>query len=709
MKHTIFALTLTLCFCNGQTPNFRIDRVAGIRPSPFEPIAARDALLSTPYAIAVDRAGNIYFQDRDNYVIRRLSTAGELTVFAGNGQVGNTGDGGPATSARVGYFIGSMNFGPDGALYFTDGPNCTVRRVTTAGIMERVAGMASQCGYSGDGGPALAARLGLLGSVFFDRSGNLYIGDPGNLRIRRVRQDGIIETFAGNGLAGFSGDGGPANQTRLNTPFGLADTSGNVLILDTYNYRIRRVNADGIITTIAGNGVRGVTPDNGPALTSSIGWIEYAVAHPNGNVYFSDRATHKMYALTPDGVIRRVLGSGRLGYSGDGGPAESADVPSPDDFAVAPDGSLVFVDPLNQVVRRLTMSGIVETIAGRQRFDGNYGVAWEQILNGPAGVAWDHDGGYYIYEQFGARVRRVDPDGTMYTVAGTGEHGVEGDGGPARRAHVGLAFAPDSFALSTGPAVLAVDSQGRVYIVDAESSRVRRFTPGGLIELVAGAGAAGFGGDDGLATQARLNRPSGIAIARDGRVFIADTSNNRIRVIELDGKIRTLAGSGVRGFSGDGGNALEARLALPGSLSLDGNGNLFFLDVGNNRIRKIGTDGIISTVVGSGVAGPLIDGAAKEVPLANLASLAVTPDGALLFAEVSTFVSPYARLRYVGADQHVITLNPANLGYQGDGGPISQAAFSSIQQISISSGGDILFADRDNHVIRLLRVERGGN
>lgn len=708
MKYTISAIALTLCLCHGQTPNFRIDRVAGIRPSPYEPVASRDALLSTPYAVAVDRAGNVYFQDRDNYLIRRLSTDGLLSVFAGNGQTGNSGDGGPATSARIGYFIGSMNFGPDGALYFADGPSCTVRRVTTAGIMERVAGIPAQCGYSGDGGPALEARLNLLGSVFFDRAGDLYIGDPGNSRIRRVRSDGNIETFAGTGAFGFSADGGPANQTRLNTPFALADTSGNVIILDTYNYRIRRVNADGIVTTIAGNGVRGVTPDNGPALTSSIGWIEYAVAHPNGNLYFSDRATHKMYALTPDGLIRRVLGTGRLGYSGDGGPAELADVPSPDDFAVAPDGSLVFVDPLNQVVRRLTMSGIVSTIAGRQRFDGNYGVAWEQVLNGPAGVAWDPNGGYYIYEQFGARVRRVDPDGTMFTVAGTGEHGVAGDGGPARKAQVGLAFAQDSFALATGAALLAVDDLRRVYLVDAESSRVRRFTPGDLMELVAGSGDAGFAGDGGPATQARLNRPSGIAIARDGRVFIADTNNNRIRVVDLDGTIRTFAGSGVRGFLGDGGAALQARLASPGPLGFDREGNLFFLDLGNNRIRKIATDGVISTVVGSGVAGPRIDGAAKEVPLANLASLAVAPDGALLFAQVSTFAAPYASLRYVGADQRVVTLNPAILGYGGDGGAVSRAAFSAIQQISINSAGDILVADRDNHVIRELTLTAGG-
>ncbi|MDQ6701042.1 MAG: NHL repeat-containing protein, partial [Acidobacteriota bacterium] len=525
MKYLLAALAFTLCVCDGQTPSFRIDRVAGIRPSPFEPIAAREALLSTPYAVAVDRAGNVYFQDRDNYVIRRLSTDGVLTVFAGNGQVGYSGDDGPATSARIGYTIGSMNFGPDGALYFTDGPSCTVRRVTTAGIMERVAGMPSQCGYSGDGGPALAARLNLLGSVLFDRTGNMYIGDPGNHRVRRVRPDGNIDTFAGTGAFGFSGDGGPADQARLNTPFALAHTSGDILILDSFNYRIRRVNSEGVISTIAGNGRRGVTPDEGPALTSSIGWIEYAVSHPNGNIYFSDRATHKMYAVTPDGFIRRVLGTGRLGYSGDGGPAESADVPSPDDFAVAPDGSLVFVDPLNHVVRRLTMSGTVETIAGRQRFDGNYGLAWEQVLNGPAGVAWDPSGGYFLYEQLGARVRHVDPDGTMITVAGTGEHGIQGEGGAARRAQVGLAFSPGSFAVSTGPALLAVDPQRRVYIVDAESSRVRRFTPGERMELIAGSGPAGFGGDGGPAKQASLNRPSGIAIARDGRVFIADSGN----------------------------------------------------------------------------------------------------------------------------------------------------------------------------------------
>ncbi len=290
----------------------------------------------------------------------------------------------------------------------------------------------------------------------------------------------------------------------------------------------------------------------------------------------------------------------------------------------------------------------------------------------------------------------------MYTVAGTGEHGVGGDGGAARRAQVGLAYDPSSYALTLGFAALAVDYQGRVYIVDTESSRVRRLTPGERMESFAGMGTLGFAGDGASATEARFNRPQGIAIAKDGRVFIADTNNNKIRVIEADGVIRTFAGTKTRGFLGDGTAALGARLASPTSLGFDGNGNLFFLDTGNGRIRKIGADGIVSTVVGSGVPGPLVDGAAREVPLAALRSLAVAPDGTLVFAEVDDFLSPYARLRHVGADQRVVSLNSGVLGYQSDVGPAAQAAFSNIHQISINSGGEILVADRDNHVIRQL-------
>ncbi|MDQ6760075.1 MAG: NHL repeat-containing protein [Acidobacteriota bacterium] len=699
-RNHLLLLFTSVVLCSGQTPTFRVDRVAGIHPNPFDPVPAREAVLDIPYGITTDRAGNVYFHDRNNYVIRRVSTDGLVTVFAGNGQVGSTGDGGSATQARINYDIGSMTFGPDGSLYFADGWNCTVRRVTTAGIMERVAGIAGQCGFSGDGGPATSARVNILGTVSFDPSGNLYIGDGFNQRIRRVRPNGTIDTFAGTGTAGFSGDGGPADRAQLNLPGAQADKAGNVLILDALNFRIRRVNSEGTISTIAGNGSPGVTPDDGPALTSSIGFITYAATHPNGTVYFSDRATHKMYALSPEGNIRRVVGSGRLGYSGDGGPAATADVQDTDDLTVAPDGSVIFSDQLNHVIRRLTPAGSIETIAGRRRFDGNFGTAWEQLLNGPAAVAWDPDGGYYIYEQFGARIRRVDPDGTMITVAGTGEHGVAGDGGPARRARVGMSNGPAA-------AALAVDVQDHVYIADADSSRVRRFIPGDLMELVAGSGAPGFAGDNGPATEARLNGPSGIAIARDGRVFIADTRNNRIRVIDSNGIIRTFAGTGVAGFSGDGGAATLARLIGPTSLGLDGQNNLYFID-GGNRIRKISVDGVISTAVGSGVPGPGVDGPALEVQLANVQGLAVASDGTLIFAEVSGFL-PSARLRYVGADQRVVSLNALTPGYQGDTGPVSQAAFSSIQQISINSWGDILVADRDNHVVRLLTRQSPGN
>ncbi len=313
MHRLLLSLTFTLCFY-GQAPNYPIDRVAGIRPSPFQPVAARDALLSTPYAVAVDRAGDVYFQDRGNFVIRRLSTSGVLTVFAGNGLAGATGDGGPATSARISHSANSITFGPDGALNIADGASCTFRRVTTAGTMERVAGMTNQCGYSGDGGPALWARFNFLGTVSFDSAGSLYIGDPGNHRVRKVRTDGVGETIASTGVRGYSGDGGPANQACLDFPFAFADAAGNVLIMESWNFRIHRVNAQGVISTIAGTGTRGSTPDEGPALTSGIGWLTYRIVHPNGNLYFTDRATHKIYALTPGGMIRRVAGTGGLGF-----------------------------------------------------------------------------------------------------------------------------------------------------------------------------------------------------------------------------------------------------------------------------------------------------------------------------------------------------------------------------------------------------------
>ena len=218
--------------------------------------------------MAVDASGNLYIADTGNNRIRKVSATGIITTVAGNGSAGYSGDGGPATSAQL---DGPEGVAVDGSgnLYIADTCNNRIRKVSATGIITTVAGNGS-AGYSGDGGPATSAQLSLPAGVAVDGSGNLYIADSGNNRIRKVSATGIITTVAGNGSPGYSGDGGPATSAQLNQPAGVAvDASGNLYIADSSNNRIRKVSATGIITTVAGNGFDGYSGDGGPATSAA--------------------------------------------------------------------------------------------------------------------------------------------------------------------------------------------------------------------------------------------------------------------------------------------------------------------------------------------------------------------------------------------------------------------------------------------------------
>ncbi len=673
--------------------NYRVDPVAGVLTY-REAENAREAYLNIPYGITADMEGNIYFHDRNHYRIRKLSVDGVLTTVAGNGSVGYSGDGGPAISARLNTDIGSMTFGPDRSLYFADGYNCAVRKISPDGIISTVAG-SGVCGYSGDGGPALQARLNVLGSVSFDSRGNLFIGDGFNNRVRLVSPNGTISTFAGTGRAGFSGDGGPAAEAMLNLPLAYVDRGDNVWIPDGFNYRIRRVGRDGIIQSVVGNGTPGPVPDVGVGRNAPVGLVQYMSFLSDGSLLFTNLLNRKMYRLSSDDTFRRVVGSDAIGYNGDNGPALQAQTSSTMDLVGLHEGSVVFSDQLNHVLRKVDPAGVIRTIAGRERFNQHYGAAWETLLNGPGGVAWDPAGGYYVHESYGARLRRVDPDGTTYTIAGTGESGSTGDGGPARQAAIGASGSTVS---------IAVDSSRRVYIATVGNASIRRVTPGGVIETIAGVGSAGFAGDGGPATAARLNGPTGIVISSDGRIYFADSNNHRIRVIDTAGIIRTVVGTGERGFSGDGGPASEARLNSPTAVGLDSAGNLYILDALNNRIRRVDAAGNITTIAGNGAVGASTDGVATEVPLRAPSRMAVAADGRVWFTEQTPFPAwPDTKLRMLDPDGRVLTLS-TGWGYEGDGGPLSAARFTNIAQMSVGPEG-LLIADQFNNLVRLVTPE----
>jgi sugar lactone lactonase YvrE len=284
---------------------------------------ATAAELSSPTQLEFDAAGNLYFADEINNVIRKINTAGIISTIAGNGMVGFSGDGGQATNAQLNS-PQAITFDAVGNLYIsiTDQYTGRVRKVNTAGIITTVAG--GGAGALGDGGQATAATINPFG-ITFDTSGNLYIADFTNSRIRKVNTAGIISTIAGNGTVGFNGDGGQATAAALRYPFDVVfDAIGNLYISDGYNHRVRKVNSTGIITTIAGNGTAGYSGDGGQATVAKLNVPNGMAFDASGNLYIADWFDNRIRKVNTVGTITTIAGNGTFGYSGDGGQATAA-------------------------------------------------------------------------------------------------------------------------------------------------------------------------------------------------------------------------------------------------------------------------------------------------------------------------------------------------------------------------------------------------
>ncbi len=555
---------------------------------------AISAPISDIRGVAVDSAGNVYASDASDSLVFKISPKGILTIVAGNGTTGFSGDGGPASLATLAGPSG-LAVDAEGNLFIADSQNDRVRKVGKDGTISTVAGGAdsSYTPSRGNEGPAKSAHLSGPVSVAVDPKGNLYIAEQGFHEVRVVDTTGIIHAFAGGQGIGFFGDGGPAIDALLFGPQGVAvdPKTGNVFIADTLNDRVRMVTPDGIINTVAGTGSQGYSGDGGPAPAANIASPAGLSVDSVGNVYFGvtgvDDSLNHMRKFTPGGAISSV-GQGQGGS------------------VVAADGSGDLFFGQDPYVREIDSNGNVLTIAGSgmAEYYGDGGPATLARLAEPQGVALDKSGSLYISDSFNDRIRKVAPDGTISTVAGSAQRGFAGDGGLGIDAQLFI------------PMGLAVDASGNLYIVDEGNHAIRKLTPDGIITTVAGTGQPGFTGEGGLAIQAQLNHPVGVAVDAGGTLYIADAWNFRVRAVAPDGTIRTVAGTGSTGFSGDGGPAKDAMLAGPSGVALDAAGNLYIVDsvvlegisYSNQRIRKVDPKGVISTIVGTGWAGYTGDG-----------------------------------------------------------------------------------------------------
>jgi trimeric autotransporter adhesin len=613
---------------------------------------------------------------------------------------------------------------------FLVGQNALLRLDGKTGILTRVAGNGTP-GFSGDGGPATSAQLAGPSGVAVDSAGTLYIADSGNYRVRKVA-NGIISTVAGNGTMGFSGDQGPATSAQLSGPNGIAvDSSGNLYICDSVTSRVRKVSG-GVIASIAGTGfierVEGGYRVHNPATDAQLIQPRFVAVDAAGNVYIADYHKHRIRKVS-NGAITTVAGTEEQGFSGDGGPATSAQLWGPSGVAVDSTGALYIADTYNHRIRQVS-NGIITTVVGNgtRGFGGDNGPANAAALSSPESVAVDSSGNVYITDRGNGRIRKVS-NGVITTVAGTGTFSFGGDGGPATSAQLHL-YTPIGDFPSTRPEPLsgvAVDSAGNVYIADELNQRVRRIS-GGVITTIAGSAATSGreSGDNGPATSAELRNLIGVAVDSKGTFYVGGAYSHRIRKVS-GGVITTVAGNGTSGFSGDDGPAASAQVNSPLGVAVDSAGNLFIADTGNHRIRKV-SRGVITTVAGNGTQGFSGDnGPALSAQLSFPRGIAVDSAGSLYFVDGQPKLSERGNFSYrvrkvskgvittvAGGGASTASPTPGGrpltvmeslLRQMGDNGPATSARLFNPVSLAVDSAGDLYIADVDMGRIR--KVSKG--
>jgi uncharacterized protein (TIGR03437 family) len=577
----------------------------------------------------------------------------------------------------------------------------------------------------GDGGPAAMAPLRDAESICPDALGNLYVADAGDHRVRKISTGGIVNTVAGTGFP---------TVDALNLPYGVAvDGAGNVFIADLGNNRVRRVASTGEVSTV----LAVPSPRN-------------VLADGAGNLYISEFSGHRVVRLSPDGAVTTIAGTGTGGSKGDGGPAVLAGLNFPAGMAVDRAGNLYIADSGNHKIRKVWATGAITTVLGT----GAAGSVTAAQLNTPTGVALDGAGTLYVADSGNQRIRKltaggvissisiaardvaVDAAGNVFAAAGThvykvltdgaqaaiagdGSYFVRGDGGPATAARLN---APSGVVLDAGgnlwiadqgnarvrevsaagtistaagpaglasPVGLALDGAGNLLIADAGGEAVRSLIGSSLVR-VAGNGVAGYTGEGFPAAGSSLLYPSGVASAAGGVFYIADTANHRIRRVNAGGVLITVAGTGIRGWNGDG-YGTATQIDSPTGLALDKAGTLYFADTGNSRIRKLTPDGIVTTVATGQLSSPR--------------GVAVDDAGDVFVADTGNH-----RVLAVWVDGSIAVIAGTGLpGFGGDGDSGTPAQLSSPSGLALDGAtGSLYIADSGNQRIRRLTPAAAG-
>jgi len=662
-KSNLFSSILFLCIFNFQFLNAQIvGTLVGLkylgngRP-------ATQAVLQQPLGLAIDKQGNVYFADINNNLIRKIDVKkGTIDIYAGDGNPGNTGDGGLATKALLG-FPRVFRFDTAENGYILDGYS-TIRKVSKlTGIITTVVGSGQAPDSNIKEGPALNATFLLPNDFTIDKQGNIYIVDRGTHTLRKVTiSTGIISVIAGNGKAGYAGDGGLAINSQLNRPTCVqVDDSSNIYIADASNFRIRKISAkDGIINTIAGDGTSGqLTNDTTLASFAKITNINALHVDKIGNIYFDFQAGVIKKIEKSSGLMYTIIGIGSTNFSGDGGPALSAGISNPRSITTDTAGNIYLADINNRIRKVDASNSIINTIAGFGNYGGDNGNAASALLNSPQGISLDKDGNVYIADRSNNRIRKINAsDGIITTLVGRSDDTYTSRAGnPSSVPNIDFGLlgpmnalvdttsgnlfirsvfeilkltktnnsiswyaggtggstseniAATTAFISSNSSEISIDKLGNIYTIERSTHTIRRITAttGRINTVVNSSRTSGFSGDGGAAISAKLSQPFCAAFDNVGNMYIGDLSNSRIRKVNAStGIITTIAGTGVSGFSGDNGLATEAQITFPYSIAVDNLNNIIFID--GNRIRKINaTTGIITTIAGTGITGPFVN------------------------------------------------------------------------------------------------------
>jgi len=655
------------------------------------------------------------------------SAAGPCTISTaiGGAVPELNGDGGPA--ARVRILFESIAVGRDSRIYL--GANGAIRTITD-GVLDTLAGTGKP-GYGGDGHPAKKALVGRVLGIALDGDGNVYFSDTSNYRIRKIDATGIITTIAGNGESGPVREGGRATQSPLRSPYGIAvDSRGEVYFSD--NTRVFRIGADGLLTTYAGGAlVIGDPGDGGPAIQATLRFPEGLAFDSSGALFIAENGGNRVRRVSPDGIITTVAGTGSAGAGGDGASATSTRISVPSGVALDGVGNLYIVE--GDRIRRVGPDGIMHTIfTGADRFSrplaadesGHVyfhteelgGVRWSPggattsitlrqdgrsvasdiaahyaILDFPQGLAVSPEGRVFVADGGSSRVRVLDLDGRVRLFAGSGRSGDD-------RRDLGNG-GPAEDALMDFPRDVVQDGRGNVLIADEGVGVVWRVRPDGSVEYFAGGHGLTDIVDGVPATGSALRNPVGLGVDAAGNLYIADRGDNRIRKVGNDGIISTVAGGGV---GGDGSPATEAALDDPRDVAVDAYGNMYIAE--NHVVRRVGTDGVIETIAGQGEAQPGDGGRAVEARLISPVHLEADAAGNVYVADGGD-----GRVRIIRTDGTIDTVAGGGPpGYSPDGTPATEAGIHNLSDVSLGGNGDLYYIDMPTGKRPLVRKVNSG-